>query len=63
MKINYVLLAVTQMLSQHLWVLCCAGGHVLAPSIARTLTVHFVELWTSFYEYCSLLGRSSNMGF
>ncbi len=26
------------------------------------LTVDFVELWTVFYEHCSLLGRSSNMG-
>ncbi len=25
-------------------------------------TVDFVELWIVFYEYCSLLGRSSNMG-
>ena len=35
----------------------------ICMGICTVPTVDFVELWTVFYGYCSLLGRSSsNMG-
>ncbi len=35
----------------------------LLPCQCKVPTVDFVELWTVFYEYCSLLGRSSNLAY